>query len=99
MVRSLVAEVATTTREISSNARLFLLATLLSWVGLAVNQVVFNLYLVAGGYGADVVGAVTSMLGIGMAATALPAGWLADRFGRRACLIAGAIAIATALAA
>lgn len=99
MVKSLVADVATSAREFTPNARLFLLATLLSWVGLAVNQVVFNLYLVAGGYGPDVVGAVTSMMGIGMAATALPAGWLADRFGRRACLLAGAIAVAAALGA
>ena len=99
MVRSLVAEVTTTAREFTPNARLFLLATLLSWVGLAVNQVVFNLYLVAGGYGADFVGGVTSMMGVGMAATALPAGWLADRFGRRACLLAGALAIALALGA
>jgi MFS family permease len=99
MVKSLVAEVASTTREITPNARLFLLATLLSWVGLSVNQVVFNLYLVAAGYEADFVGAVTSMMGLGMAATALPAGWMADRFGRRACLLGGSVVIATALLA
>ena len=99
MVKSLVAEVASTTREITPNARLFLLATLLSWVGLSVNQVVFNLYLVDAGYGHDFVGAVTSMMGLGMAATALPAGFLADRFGRRACLVGGSIAIAIALLA
>ena len=97
MVRSLVEEVASTTREITPNARLFLLATLLSWVGLAVNQVVFNLYLVEGGYGADLVGGVTSMMGLGMAATALPAGYLADRIGRRACLLLGSVAVAVAL--
>jgi MFS family permease len=97
MVKSLVAEVTTTAREFTPNARLFLLATLLSWVGLAVNQVVFNLYLVDAGYGADLVGAVTSMMGLGMAATALPAGWMADRFGRRACLVAGSAAVAAAL--
>jgi MFS family permease len=99
MVRSLVADVAVTAREFTPNARLFLLATLLSWVGLAVNQVVFNLYLVEAGHAPDFVGAVTSMMGLGMAATALPAGWMADRFGRRACLIAGAVAIALALLA
>ena len=97
MVRSLVTDVAVTAREFTPNARLFLLATLLSWVGLAVNQVVFNLYLVEAGYGADFIGAVTSMMGVGMAATALPAGWMADRFGRRACLLAGAVAVAAAL--
>lgn len=99
MVRSLVADYASTTREFTPNARLFLVATLLSWIGLAVNQVVFNLYLVDGGYAPDFVGGVTSMMGLGMAATALPAGWLADRIGRRPCLIAGAIAVAGGLLA
>ncbi len=97
MVRSIVADYASTTREFSPNARLFLISVLLSWIGLSVNQVVFNLYLVAGGYGADFVGVVTSMMGIGMAATALPAGWLADRFGRRACLRGGSLLVAVGL--
>jgi MFS family permease len=97
MVRSIVADYASTTREFTPNARLFLVATLLSWIGLAVNQVVFNLYLVDGGYAPDFVGAVTSMMGLGMALSALPAGWLADRIGRRACLVAGACAVAAGL--
>lgn len=97
MVRSIVADYASTTREFSPNARLFLISVLLSWIGLSVNQVVFNLYLVSGGYAADFVGAVTAMMGLGMAATALPAGWLADRFGRRACLRAGSLLVAVGL--
>ena len=48
MVRRIVADYASTTREFSPNARLFLISALLSWIGLSVNQVVFNLYLVAG---------------------------------------------------
>lgn len=99
MVRRIVADYASTTREFSPNARLFLISALLSWIGLSVNQVVFNLYLVAGGYAADFVGAVTSMMGLGMAVTALPAGWLADRFGRRATLRAGALVVAVGLLA
>lgn len=99
MVRSIVADYALTTREFTPNARLFLIATLLSWVGLSVNQVVFNLYLVEAGYATDFVGAVTSMMGLGMAVTALPSGWLADRFGRRACLLGGAAIIAVGLLA
>jgi len=99
MVRTIVADYASTTREFTPNARLFLLATLLSWVGLSVNQVVFNLYLVAGGYTNDFVGAVTSMMGLGMAAIALPAGWLSDRIGRRACLRAGFVVVAVGLLA
>ena len=72
-------------------------ATLLAWVGLSVNQVVFNLYLVSGGYREDFVGAVSSMQGVGMAMVALPAGWAADRFGRRALLRTGSLTIACAL--
>jgi MFS family permease len=99
MVRSIVADYASTTREFTPNARLFLVATLLSWIGLAVNQVVFNLYLVEGGYASDFVGGVTSMMGVGMAVVALPAAWLADRIGRRATLIAGSLAVAAGLLA
>lgn len=97
MVRRIVNDYVATTRTFSSNARLFLAATLLAWVGLAVNQVVFNLYLVSGGYAEDFVGAVSSMQGIGMACAALPAGWAADRFGRRVMLRLGSLTIASAL--
>jgi MFS family permease len=99
MVRRIVQDYYSTTREFSANARLFLVATLRTWVGLSVSQVVFNLYLISAGYAEDLVGGVTAMMGVGMAATAMPAGWLADRFGRRACLLGGATIVALALAA
>lgn len=97
MVRRIVRDYVQTTRSFSTNARRFLGATLLAWVGLSVNQVVFNLYLVSGGYREDFVGAVSSMQGVGMAMVALPAGWAADRFGRRALLRTGSLTIALAL--
>jgi MFS family permease len=97
MVRKIVADYVNTTKQFSTNARRFLGATLLAWVGLAVSQVVFNLYLVAGGYAEDFVGGVSSMQGIGMAVLALPAGWAADRFGRRAVLRSGVFTLALAL--
>lgn len=97
MVRRIVTDYYETTREFTPNARLFLFATLLSWVGLSVTQVVFNLYLVAAGYGEEFVGGVTSVAGLGMASLALPAGFLADRFGRRACLLFGVTTVALAL--
>jgi len=97
MVRRIVADYVSTTKQFSTNARRFLGATLLAWVGLSVSQVVFNLYLVAGGYREDFIGGVVSMQGIGMAALALPAGWAADRFGRRALLRAGVATIALGL--
>ncbi len=97
MVRRMVADYLTTTRQFSANARRFLGATLLAWVGLSVSQVVFNLYLLSGGYAEDFIGGVVSMQGIGMALLALPAGWAADRFGRPVVLRAGAFTIALAL--
>jgi MFS family permease len=97
MVRRIVRDYYSTTREFSTNARLFLLATFLTWIGHSVNQVVFNLYLLEGGYAEDFIGGVVAMMGVGMAIMALPAGHLADRFGRRACLLAGSGLTAAAL--
>jgi len=98
MVRRHIDEYLETTARFSANARRFLFATFLAWIGLAVSQVVFNLYLVSGGWAEDFVGAVSSMQGIGMACMALPAGWAADRFGRKTLLLSGAFTIAIALA-
>jgi len=98
MVRRHIDEYLETTARFSANARRFLFATFLAWIGLAVSQVVFNLYLVSGGWAEDFVGAVSSMQGIGMACMALPAGWAADRLGRRTLLLSGSFTIAVALA-
>ena len=78
-------------------ARQFLWSTLLTWTGLGVHQVLFNLYLVEGGFRESFVGHAVSAMGIGLAVTALPAAWLANRFGRRRCLIAGSTIEALAL--
>jgi MFS family permease len=78
-------------RSFSPPARQFLLAVLLAWTGQGVFQVLFNLYLVAGGYNEAFVGRAISLGGVGLALTALPAGWLADRWGRRRCLILGGV--------
>jgi len=75
--------------EFSRPARLFLLATLLSWTGYGVNQVLFNLYLVEGGFQEAFVGKIIALNGVGLALAALPAGWLAERRGRVPCLILG----------
>src|SRR5262249_52694058 len=49
------------------------------------------LYLVAAGAGEGFVGRAIASSGIGMVAAALPAGWLADRWGRRRTLLLGAV--------
>jgi MFS family permease len=75
----------------SRPARLFLICTLLSWAGYGVNQVIFNLYLVEGGFQEGFVGRIVSLNALGLALAALPAGWLAERRGRRFCLLLGAL--------
>jgi MFS family permease len=83
----------------SSPARWFLLSTVFTWAGFGVNQVLFNLYLVAGGFDERFVGRCISLSGLGLALCALPAGLLAERWGRRRTLIAGGVLDAIALAA
>jgi MFS family permease len=80
----------------SRPARMFLLTELLAWTNHGVFAVVFNLYLLEGGYRESFVGSAVSLNGLGMALAALPAGMLADRWGRRRCLVLGAALDATA---
>jgi MFS family permease len=78
-------------RHFSRPARHYLLGELLAWTGAGIFQVLFNLYLVEAGFNAAFVGRAISLQGVGMAAAALPAGVLADRWGRRRTLILGAL--------
>ena len=77
-------------RAFSRPARRYLTAELLAWTGNGVFQVLFNLYLVQGGFKESFVGRAVSLNALGLALAALPAGVLADRWGRRRCLLAGA---------
>ena len=77
-------------RAFSRPARRYLTAELLAWTGNGVFQVLFNLYLVRGGFKESFVGRAVSLQALGLALAALPAGVLADRWGRRRCLLAGA---------
>lgn len=74
----------------SRPARRLLLLAFLVWVGNGIYQVIYNLYLVAGGYQEGFVGRVIATNGVGLALCALPAGLLADRWGRKRTLVAGA---------
>jgi MFS family permease len=53
--------------------------------------VLFNLYLVEAGASESFVGRAIASSGVGMVLAALPAGWLADRWGRRRTLMLGAV--------
>jgi len=78
-------------RAFSRPARAFLGATFLSFVGLGVNQVLFNLYLTEAGFRESFVGSVLTVTGVGVVLAAIPAGMLADRWGRRRTLMLGVV--------
>lgn len=78
-------------RRFSPAARQFLLATSLGWMAHGVVAVLLNLYLIEGRYRESFVGRVVASNALAMALAALPAGWMADRWGRRRVLVAGSI--------
>ena len=84
-------------RAFSRPARLYLIAELLAWTGHGVFQVVFNLYLVEGGFAESFVGRAVSLNALGLALAAWPAGRLAERWGRLRCLRFGALLEGVAL--
>jgi MFS family permease len=86
-VRDYVAAV----RAFSVPARRLLLTSFLTWAGHGISQVLFNLYLVELGHREAFVGQVVSVNGLGLALAAIPAGFLAERRGRRSTLVAGAL--------
>jgi MFS family permease len=96
--RNAVAEYLAATRLFSQPARRFLAATALTWCAYGLNSVVFNLYLIEAGHRESFVGHVVSLNAAGMALCAIPAGMLADRWGRRRCLLLGAVMEGLALA-
>jgi MFS family permease len=87
--RAVWSEYVEAVRAFSRPARLYLAAEFLAWTGHGVYQVLFNLYMVEHGHSTAVVGHAVSMLGIGLALSALPAGALANRWGRRRCIVLG----------
>lgn len=78
-------------RAFTPPARRFLLAELLTWTGHGVFQVLFNLYLIEGGFQESFVGRAVSLNALAVALAALPAGLLADRWGRTRSLALGAV--------
>jgi MFS family permease len=75
----------------SRPARFYLGAEFLMWTAHGIFSVLFNLYLVEAGASEAFVGRAVSASGVGMVLAALPAGWLADRWGRRRTLMLGAV--------
>lgn len=90
-IASAVADFVEAARRFSRPARHYLASEFLLWTGHGVFAVVFNLYLVESGFSEGFVGQAVALNGIGLAAAALPAGLLAERWGRRRTLILGVV--------
>jgi MFS family permease len=90
-IASLVYDYRDAIRRFSPPARRFLLATSLTFAAYGASAVLFNLYLLEGGFRESFVGQIVALGGLGMALTALPAFLLADRWGRRPCMVLGAL--------
>ena len=78
-------------RAFSRPARFYLLAEFMMWTAHGIFSVLFNLYLVEAGFAESFIGRAISVNALGLALTALPAGLLADRWGRRKSLMLGAV--------
>jgi MFS family permease len=90
-LRSTIADFADAARAFTRPARVYLLAEFLVWTAHGIFGVLFNLYLVEGGHPASFVGQAISMNAVGLAIAALPAGVLAERWGRTRSLLLGAV--------
>jgi MFS family permease len=90
-LRSTIADFAEAARAFSRPARVYLFAEFLIWTAHGIFSVLFNLYLVEAGHAESFVGRAISMNALGLAIAALPAGMLAERWGRTRCLLLGAV--------
>ena len=90
-VREAWRDFAEAARLFSRPARLYLSSEFLAWTAHGIYAVIFNLYLVQAGKSESFVGQAIAASAIGMVVAALPAGWLADRWGRRRTLMLGAV--------
>lgn len=83
-------------RRFQRNARLYLISNALSGVSAGILLVLYNLYLVSLGYGADFVGILLLVGTLGAGLAIFPAGWCVDSFGGKAILIWSSLLIGIA---
>jgi MFS family permease len=81
----------------SRNAKLFLAATAFRGMVISSLQTVLNLYLYSLGYDARFIGLISGASSLAILTMSLPAGYLADRVGRRPVLLVGGIAYPLAI--
>lgn len=73
----------------SYNARLYLLHVIGMDLIHGTWDVIFNLYLLAAGFGVDFIGLRILISGVSRSIAAIPMGWVSDRIGRKAGFILG----------
>jgi MFS family permease len=70
-------------RIFSGNARLYLFATVFVAAGMAIQNVIYNLYIIQMGFNEQLVGQVVSATALGVALSGIPAGLLHNRVDSR----------------
>ena len=78
-------------RSFSSNARLYLVATIITGLSFSIYMLIFNLYIDASGYSRSFLGELQSMPHLISLFGALPAGVLVDRIGRKRALVLASV--------
>jgi MFS family permease len=89
----------TRVRAFQPNARLYLANVVLAGLSMGVFRLIFNFYVLSLGHNEALLGQLVTLTSITSLVAALPAGYLADRLGRKASLITAGTMIAFAIAA
>ncbi|UCD43864.1 MAG: MFS transporter [Candidatus Bathyarchaeota archaeon] len=83
--------------RVSTHAKIFLSAAALNGLGNGMINVVFQLYLISLGFDSTAIGAMVMMNPLGAAILTVPAGILADRYGKKKMMVFGFILICVSL--
>ena len=75
--------------RISTPAKLFLFSQVLNGFANGIFNVVFQLYLISLGFDSVAIGSISMMSAIGLALSSIPAGVLADRYGKGKIILSG----------
>jgi MFS family permease len=78
-------------KQLSQNARRFLLSTLLFGFYFSVWELFFNLYILSLGFGKDTLGLIRAATPLAALVLGLPLGLLSDRIGRRKSMLIGLV--------
>lgn len=86
-------------RAFRPNARLYLGSVVLSGLSMGVFRLIFNFYVLSLGYNEALLGQLVTITSTTALVAALPAGYLADRLGRKASLLLAGALVALSVAA